>query len=171
VSHRVRIVCFGSLLAGDDGFGVHLHRALSHDLPVRPGLRIQAIDAGLVGMAALTFFDDCEHVIVVDALGYAGEAGRVSRLTLEDVAGPAEAFSAHALDLNHLFHVLPIVFEGRPCPSVVIIGAEIERPSGAFSMDLSPPIKAAIAPALELIDAELDALARAAVSAPQRRSA
>ena len=156
---RVRILCFGSLLAGDDGFGIHLHARLRAAPPVRAGLEIEVLDAGLMGMSALSYFEDCEHVIVVDALRAYGEPGRVHRLTLADVAAPASAFNAHALDLPHLFHVLPIVFEDREPPGISIVGAEIEPPSGAFSMQLSPPLQAALEPALELIGRELDQLA------------
>jgi hydrogenase maturation protease len=157
---RVRILCFGNLLAGDDGFGVHVERQLQGTLRERAGLSVEVIDAGLLGMSALTLFEDCEHVIVVDALGHAGEPGRVCRLELSELAPPSAAFSAHALNLTHLFHVLPIVFEARTPPTVTIVGAEIAAPSGgsAFSMQLSSPLTAAIGPAIELIESELDAL-------------
>lgn len=157
---RVRILCFGNLLAGDDGFGVHVERQLQGTLREWTGLSVEVIDAGVLGMSALTLFEDCEHVIVVDALGHAGEPGRVCRLELSELAPPSAAFSAHALDLTHLFHVLPIVFEARTPPTVTIVGAEITPPSGgAFSMQLSPPLAAAIVPTIALIESELDALA------------
>ena len=155
---RVRVLCFGNLLAGDDGFGVHVHRKLLETLDAPQHFTLEIIDAGLLGMAALTYFEDCDHVIVVDALSDSGQPGRVRRLTLADVSAPQSAFSAHALDLTHLFHVLPILFEGRVPPSIVIIGAEIKAPSGEYDMQLSAPLQAAIEPALTCIRAELDAL-------------
>jgi hydrogenase maturation protease len=156
---RVRILCFGNLLAGDDGFGVHVFNSLQASaLRERAGLSVEIFDAGVLGMSALTLFEHCEHVIVVDALAYAGQAGRVCVLELSELSPPAAAFSAHALDLTHLFHVLPIVFEGRSTPTVTVVGAEIAAPSGDFSMLLSPPLQAAIEPALTLIREQLDAL-------------
>lgn len=150
---RVRILCFGSLLAGDDGFGVHVHARLRACMP-----QIEVMDAGLMGMSALSLFEDCDHVIVVDALKAFGQVGRVHRLQLSDLAAPAAAFNAHALDLTHLFHVLPIVFEGRKAPEVTIIGAEIDPPQGAYCMELSAPLQAALDPAIALIEQELRAL-------------
>jgi hydrogenase maturation protease len=158
------------LLAGDDGFGVHVHRELSHRALGRPGLVVEAVDAGLLGMSALTYFEDCDHVVVVDALGYAGQVGRVRRVALAEISAPASAFSAHALDLNHLFHVLPIVFEGRPAPGVTVVGAEIEPPRGGFCMELSPPLIAAVDQVVSLIDQELDRLC-AALSVEARSAA
>jgi hydrogenase maturation protease len=155
---RVRILCFGNLLAGDDGFGVHVHRRLSSRPLARPGLVVEAVDAGLLGMSALTYFEQCDHVVVVDALGYDGQAGRLRRVELAEISAPASAFSAHALDLNHLFHVLPIVFEGRQAPSVTVVGAEIEPPTGGFCMELSAPLQAAVEHAVVAIDNELDRL-------------
>ncbi len=156
---RVNIVCFGNLLAGDDGFGLHVHRALAPALPTREDLEIALFDAGLMGFAALTYFEECDLVIAVDALAFSEEEGRVRRLLLAELAAPREAFSAHALDLVHLFHVLPILFEGRVAPEVVIIGAEIHPPRGGFSMELSPTVAAAVSTAVYAIDRELDALA------------
>jgi hydrogenase maturation protease len=154
---RVHIVCFGNLLAGDDGFGLHVHRALAHALPAHDNLELALFDGGLMGFAALTYFEECELVIAVDALAFSAEEGRIQRLLLTELSAPREAFSAHALDLVHLFHVLPIVFEGRLAPEVVIIGAEIHPPRGDFSMELSPAVAAAIPRAVSAIVRELDA--------------
>jgi hydrogenase maturation protease len=156
---RVHILCFGNLIAGDDGFGIHVCARLRAQVPTAPGLDIAVVDAGLLGFSALSHFEHCDVVLVVDALAYGGKAGRVHRLDLRDVAAPREAFSAHALDLNHLFHVLPILFEGRSAPRVVIIGAEITPPDGTYAMTLSPEVSAAIEPALALITGELGELA------------
>jgi hydrogenase maturation protease len=156
---RVHILCFGNLIAGDDGFGIHVCERLRAQVPTAPGLDIAVVDAGLLGFSALSHFEGCDVVLVVDALAFDGEAGRVHRLTLSDVAAPREAFSAHALDLNHLFHVLPILFEGRSVPRVVIIGAEIMPPSATYGMALSPEVSAAVEPAVATIAAELTALA------------
>ena len=166
----MRVLCFGSLLAGDDGFGIHLLGRLRAAPPVRAGLTIELVDAGLMGLGALSYFEDCEHAIVVDALGALGEVGRVHRLLLSDLAAPAAAFNAHALDLTHLFHVLPILFEGRSPPRITIVGAEIDPPHGPFCMQLSPPLTAALEPARQLIESELDALAAAARSLPRSQA-
>ena len=147
------VVCLGNYLQGDDGFGIHV-LALLRQGPVPDDVRL--FDAGLAGLGALGFFEGCSEVIVVDALAYRGDEGRVHQLALEDAASPHHAFSAHEIDVHHLLHVLPIVFEGRTPPHVTIIGAEIRPPDGAFSMALSAPIQRATHAAAAAIRAALD---------------
>jgi hydrogenase maturation protease len=162
---RTHVVCFGSLVQGDDGFGVHVHRRLVEqpwpsESGAGAGEDVRLFDGSTLGLGALSLFDDCDRAIVVDALESRGAPGRVHRLRLEDLAPPLETFSAHAMDLSHLFYVLPIVFTGRAMPDVVIVGAEIELPSGTFSMSLSPPLVAAVEEAVAAIRAELEEGAR-----------
>jgi hydrogenase maturation protease len=156
---RVHVVCFGNLLGGDDGFGIHVCQRLRGRALATTGADAHVFDAGLSGLAALTHFEGCDVVLVVDALAYAGEEGRVERLQLADLSLPREAFSAHALDLNHLLHVLPIVFEGRAQPEVIVVGAQIRPPACGFSMELSPAIARAADEAVKRVEAELTALA------------
>jgi hydrogenase maturation protease len=149
----MHVVCFGSLVQGDDGFGVHVHRRLVEQAwPAE----IRLFDASTLGLGALSLFDECDVAVVVDALDSRGNPGRLHRLLLEELAPPLETFSAHAMDLAHLFYVLPIVFAGRAMPEIVIVGAEIELPSGTFSLSLSPPLVAAADEAVGVIRAEAD---------------
>ncbi len=148
----LHVICFGNLLQGDDGFGIHVYRRLC-EAPVPEGVRL--FDAGLAGLGALGHFDGCERAIVVDALAFIACEGRVHRLRFEDIEAPEAAFSAHALDLNHLIHVLPILFEGRSPPETVVIGAEIRPCDGHFSMDLSAPVAAAVESAVTLVRDEI----------------
>ena len=150
----VHVVCFGSLVQGDDGFGVHVHRRLlAHLWPAH----VRIFDGSTLGLGALAAFDDCDRAVVVDALELQGSPGRLHRLRLDELAPPVETFSAHAMDLSHLFHVLPILFDGRPMPAIEVLGAEIERPSGTFSMSLSPALQAAVDATVILLRAELGA--------------
>lgn len=155
---RIHVVCFGSLVQGDDGFGVHVHRRLVEQAwlsEMGAAEDVHLFDGSTLGLGALSLFDECDRAIVVDALESRGSPGSVHRLRLEDLAPPLETFSAHAMDLSHLFYVLPIVFAGRAMPEVVIVGAEIGRPSGTFSMSLSPPLAVAVDEAVTAIRAEV----------------
>ena len=142
------IICFGNLLQGDDGFGqAVLARLRLRALPDD----VRLFDAGLSGPGALSFFEACEEVVVVDALSLRGNEGRVHQFGLEDVHAPRDAFSAHELDVNHLFHVLPIVFEGRRAPRITIVGAEIRPGDGTFRVGLSPALAAAVDEAVQRV--------------------
>ena len=150
----VHVLCFGNLLQGDDGFGIHVYTRLCAE-PWPPGVRV--FDAGISGLSALAHFEGCERAVIVDALADFGEGkeGRLHRLTLSELAPPVDAFSAHAVDLAHVFHVLPILFADRLPPEIVVIGAEIKKLTGQFSMDLSPRLAKAVERAVRLIRQEL----------------
>jgi hydrogenase maturation protease len=138
------VICFGNLLQGDDGLGIHVYERLRERVfgDMAPaGSRL--FDGGITGLGALSFFEDCDHVLIIDALSYRGDEGAVHEFGLHEVSAPAEVFSAHQLDVNHLIHVLPILFEGRAAPAVTVLGAEIRPSTGAFSMALSPPLERA----------------------------
>jgi len=140
----IHIICFGNLLSGDDGFGIHVyHRLLLETFPTE----VKIFDAGLMGLSALSLFDDCDVAVVIDAVLSQGDIGHVHTLPLSAFRSPVDAFSAHALDLHHLFHLLPVLHDGTP-PKTLVIGAEIEPPSGTFSMALSvklvPAVEAAV---------------------------
>lgn len=161
---RIHIVCFGNLLAGDDGVAIHALAGLRALEWTNFPAEIEIFDAGIAGFSALTFFEDCEAALIVDALAWAGEEGRVQRYGLADVSAPRAAFSAHSLDLTHLVHVLPILFEGRRVPEIRIVGVEINAPDGTFSLKLSPAIQASIAPLLDAVREEVRNFAEANVS-------
>ncbi len=163
----MNILCFGNLLQGDDGFGIHLHREL-HGLGLPESVCL--VDAGLLGLSALGYFEDCDEVIVVDAVGSPAPGfpelspGRVRWIMLEEVDSPAVAFSSHSLDLHYLVHALPILFEGRAMPAISILGVEVQAGSGEFSMELSPKVREALPIAVDLILGRL-ASARGAICA------
>ena len=148
----LHVICFGNPWQGDDGFGAHVFRRLRerHDLP--PHAKV--FDAGIAGFAAIGFFEGCSKAVIVDALKTGGRVGRVHRLGAADLAPPGPELSLHAFGVAHLLTALPIVFEGRAMPEVVIIGAEVGE-VGRFTDELTPPLQAAIDRAVRLMRREL----------------
>lgn len=146
----IHVICFGNLWAGDDGFGIHVHQALSQR-PLPAGVRL--FDAGLLGLGALNCFEGCAKAIVVDAIQGAGEAGVVLRLRPDEVAAHYPP-TLHGLGVDFLLRALPIAFEERPLPAIVIVAARIHAPHPADNT-LSGPLRAALPRALEMIEQEL----------------
>jgi hydrogenase maturation protease len=148
----LHVVCFGNPWQGDDGFGIHVFRRL---LGMR-GLprQVRVFDAGIAGLGALGYFEDCGKVVIVDAVKTGGRIGRVRRLRLDDFDPPGPELSLHALGVNHLLTALPVVFEGRAMPEVVVIGAEIGD-IHPFTERLTPPLEAALDGTIRLIRREI----------------
>jgi hydrogenase maturation protease len=148
----LHIVCFGNYWHGDDGIGIHVFRRLGETRRLPPHVKI--FDAGVAGLSALEYFEDCSKALVVDAMKGYGRIGSAHRLRLEDFDPPKQRCSMHALGVDDLSAVLPIVFEGRTMPEVVVIGAEIGevRP---FSCKLSHRLEAALDRMIRLIEFEI----------------
>ncbi|HEY7184140.1 MAG TPA: hydrogenase maturation protease [Blastocatellia bacterium] len=144
----IHVICFGNLWQGADGFGVRVFQRLCDrsDWPAH----VKMFEAGTAGLAALDYFEGCRKVVIVDALKNGGPPGRVSRLALDEIDLPDEAYSMHQLGVNHLLAAMKAAFAGRDTPEVVVIGAEVGE-IDPFTDRLSPALEAALEPVVDLI--------------------
>jgi hydrogenase maturation protease len=148
----LHIVCFGNLWQGDDGFGMHVFQRLEAMRSTLPQ-QVQICDAGTAGLSALSYFEHCRKVVLVDALQTGGQIGSVHRLHGADLDLPDPEFSLHGIGVNHLLTVLPVVFEGRAMPEIVVLAVEI----GAihpFTDTLTPLVEAAVEKVISLVQKE-----------------
>jgi hydrogenase maturation protease len=148
----IHVICFGNPWQGDDGFGTHVFRRL-RELRGLPG-HVEVFDAGIAGLGAIGYFEGCRKAVIVDALKTGVRVGRVRRLRVDDLLPPSSELSLHAFGVAHLLTALPIVFEGRAMPEVVLIGAETGEVH-RFTDELTPPLRAAIDKAARLVRREM----------------
>ena len=142
------IICFGNLWQGDDGFGIHVFRRLKDGMDLPKSVKL--FEGGVAGLNALTYFDGCRKIIIVDGLKSAGEVGSVHRLGMTDLSDPEPEFSLHNFGLNHLLRVLSFYLNGTAVPVIVVIGAVIV-PDGRIFDRLSPAVAASVDAALNRI--------------------
>jgi len=102
----INIVCFGNELHGDDGIGLAVHDYLA-GMALPAGVSL--FYAGHNGLNALRYFEDCQQVIIVDAMQPDGEPGRIHQINahrylaqLNDV----NPLSSHRLSIPELVKVL-----------------------------------------------------------------
>ncbi|KAF2992546.1 hydrogenase maturation protease [Methylocystis sp. MJC1] len=136
-TRRRHIVCFGNPLHGDDGFGPAVYERLA--ARKRPA-SLRLTEAGVPGPAALALFQDCDEVVIVDALAPAGSPGRVHRPSLASVVEEATP-AAHGLGLGYVLRALAALPETMP--AIEIIGAEVETLT-PFHIGLSQPVTRAV---------------------------
>jgi hydrogenase maturation protease len=148
----IHVVCFGNAWQGDDGFGIHIFRRLCETRGLPRGVAV--FEAGIAGLSALGYFEDCSKVVIVDAVKTGGRIGHVRRFRLADFDPPGQELSLHAVGVEHLLMALPLMFGGRAMPEVVVIGAEVGE-IHPFTDRLTPPLEAALNRAIRLIQREL----------------
>jgi hydrogenase maturation protease len=150
------VICFGNELHGDDGFGPAVH-ALLAGMRLPDGVRLFRADTA--GIAALPLFEDCNRVILVDAVSGFGAPGSLHSLPPEAVAPEAGA-SGHGFGVGGLLRLAAALVP--TLPMIRLIGVETARVA-AFDPGLSPEVDAALPAAVECIMERFgDELARCA---------
>lgn len=139
------IVCFGNELHGDDGFGVRIYAELRR---LTWPEDVEVFNAGIAGLNALRFLEDCSEAILVDALANFGNVGEVCLLRPEDLADRPEQLTGHGLGIPYLLEALKVIRE--PLPDILIVGVEIAVLK-LFSPGLSDKTEQAVAKTVQLI--------------------
>jgi hydrogenase maturation protease len=139
------IVCFGNELHGDDGFGIRVYQQL-HRLTWPTNVEI--FNAGIAGLNALRFLENCRQAILVDALANFGNAGEIFVLKPDDLADRPQQPTGHGLGIPYLLEALKVVRE--PLPDILIVGVEVVGVT-PFSFGLSEKTEQAVAKTVQLI--------------------
>lgn len=152
MSGKVKVLGCGNVLVGDDGIGIRIIEKLQEmKLPEN----VELIDAGVGGLAILTWIEDADKVIIIDAVQTGNEpAGTVYRFTDKEMP-PSNMFMLSLHDLNlvdtiNIGREMEKRGEQKMPKEFVIIGVEVKRIL-EFTRDLSPEVEAAIPELIELV--------------------
>jgi len=141
------VLGIGNPIIGDDGVGFRVIEALEADPP--PGdVTLTASDVS--GFAILDYIIDNDEVVIVDAIQTVnGRPGDIYRLSLDDFRVTKHTPSAHDMDLPtalELGRILNMQLPGK----ISIVAIEIPD-AYEFSNDLTPPVQAAVPPAVQMV--------------------
>ena len=128
------ILGIGNLLLKDEGVGVHVIREMSKmDLPDG----VELVDGGTSALDLLSYIEEAEKLIIVDAFKGGQKPGTIYRCTPEDLVAKGE----RPTSLHDVGPIETIRMAKRLGyhPATVIIGVEPEAID--WGMDLSPQIK------------------------------
>jgi hydrogenase maturation protease len=148
---RTLIAGVGNELLSDEGFGVHVARALKAR-PLPPGVDI--LEAGTAFLDAVPETFGYNRLILVDAIAAGGAPGTLHHLELDDdmrdwVAQTA-SLSLHQTDLLETLAIARLM---GPLPErIMILGAEPERIE--MGLDLSPALQRAVERIVPILIAE-----------------
>jgi hydrogenase maturation protease len=139
------IVCFGNEWHGDDGFGIRVYEQLCRLAWPRD---VRVFNAGIAGLDALRFLEDCRQAVLVDALIHSGRSGEIRVFRPEDLADCGQPPIGHGAGLAYLLQALRVVRE--PLPDILIVGAGIEAVK-PFAPGLSENMERAVPETVRLI--------------------
>ena len=150
----ILVLGIGNILLQDEGVGVRVARALADaatldggELP--PGTRV--VDGGTLGLDLLPQLAGARALIAIDAAELGLAPGETTILRGADGrAATAMAHSAHDVGLAELLGTARLA--GCLPPVVTIVG--IQAGCIAPGLDLTPPVAAAVARAVDLVRRE-----------------
>lgn len=160
-ARRILVAGIGNVFMGDDGFGVAVVQCLA-ELPRREGVVL--MDAGIRGIdLAYALTDGYDAAILVDAAPRGRAPGTL--YVLEPLVSHTQPHEAALLDAHGMDPVKVLAVAralGNPVETVRLVGcepAELGTPEDV-QLSLSAPVRAAVLPAVRLIDELLDELMR-----------
>ncbi|MEP6642526.1 MAG: hydrogenase maturation protease [Gaiellales bacterium] len=146
---RVLVAGIGNIFLGDDGFGCEAARRLA-ETSVPDGVRV--VDYGIRGMhLAYDLLDGFDALVLIDALPHRAPPGDLVVMQItEDHLGAGD-FDAHGMEPTAVLASLGVL--GGELPLTYIVGCQ----PGSLDerIGLSPPVAAAVAPALAAVHALL----------------
>lgn len=149
---KIRVIGLGNVLMSDDGFGPYVVRVLDalYEFPQQ----VLVIDDSVPGVDLTPCLVDADVLVIVDTVTADGRAGDLHQFRLSDVLRGAamERLSAHDPGVKEA--LLNVAAAGMGPKHVLLLGVVPEWT--ATGVDLSPAVRAAVAPVAGLIVAELE---------------
>jgi len=140
------VLGLGNPVRFDDAVGLRVAEAVERLLAEGPVPGVKVLTSTRAGLELIDLLTGASRAIIVDCLVRPDAVpGRVSRLTLGDVAGAARLVGAHDVTLGHAFELARAA--GVPMPDEVEIFAVEASDVDRIEEGLSPAVAAAI-PAL-----------------------
>jgi hydrogenase maturation protease len=155
---HILIAGIGNVAFGDDGFGVEVLQQLKRERGERPWLLPDGLSLLDCGVRALQLAHELskplERVLLINAIERGGRPGGLYLLDLHTDKAPPELAPplppeacAGALDVEAIFATARGLAAGR-LPPVQLLGCE---PAVLSGKELSPPVRAAMGEALEIV--------------------
>jgi hydrogenase maturation protease len=148
---RVLVAGIGNVFATDDGFGPEVARRLAGR---RWPAGVRVVDYGIRGLhLAYDLLDPWDAVVLVDALPDRGSVGRVAVLEIgPEHVRPGGPLDAHGMDPATVLASVTALGGKLPLRTL-LVGCQVADTGEGIG--LSAPVAAAVADALEVVDALL----------------
>lgn len=150
----IRVLGLGNVLMSDDGFGPFVARVLEATYEQPEG--VEFVDVGTPGLDLTPYLLGADAVVFVDTVTSRGTPGEIRVYDREDILRhpPQTRTGGHDPALKE--SLLTVDAAGRGPASVTLVGVIPEWI--ATGVTLSPPVEAAVGPAVRAVTATLEVL-------------
>lgn len=143
----LHIICFGNELHGDDGFGPEVYRLLTQLLSeITLPSKVQIYNGGVAGLNALSLFEHCDHVFLVDVQAGDSDVGKLTWYPCGKLPYFGEVnHDGHGVGLPFLLRTVELLV--KPMPSISLLTVKIEAVH-TFSPGLSHTVSNSVTKAV-----------------------
>jgi len=131
------VLGIGNLLMGDEGVGVHaVRRLLDQGVPDD----VTVVDGGTGGFHLLSYFQDYDQLVLIDAAADGQAPGTVSTLEPVYASDYPRSLTAHDIGLKDVVEAAALL---GPLPKTYLVTVSVAPPRG-LTLTLSPAVEAAL---------------------------
>lgn len=150
---KILVLGIGNILMGDEGVGVHTIKALQDkSLPEN----VDLLDGGTGGFHLMSYFQQYENIIMIDATMDNKSAGAVNVIQPKFASDFPKSLSAHDIGLKDMIESITIIDK---LPKIFLITVTIAE-LRSMHMELSLPIKNSIPEVIEKINELIEVINR-----------
>jgi hydrogenase maturation protease len=132
---NVKVVFIGNPLGGDDGIGPFLYNELKNSPQLK---KYQLLELGVIGFDLISYIDDRDILIIVDAVYSQKDIGQVVILEEKDLSKDISLVSMHDFGVEQ---TVTILRRYKPTlKKINVIGVYVQR-INAFTDELSDDLK------------------------------
>ncbi|SHK52819.1 hydrogenase maturation protease [Desulfatibacillum alkenivorans DSM 16219] len=150
---KTQVLGLGSAVLSDDSAGVKVVERL---MECNPGPDVILTMGGTGGLALVDMLEDCDRLIVVDAVVSGAEPGCIHHMGVEDLESsmPFHCVSSHGPGLLEILRLREALLDA-PLPKEIVILAIEAADTATLSENCTPRVEKAVASAVDQILAML----------------
>lgn len=140
------VMGIGNVLYGDEGFGVHAVAQLAQGWDFPP--QVQVVDGGTQGHSLLTFVEDADKLLLLDAVDFGKQGGDISIRKNSHIPAylTAQKVSPHQNSFSEILALAEL--RGKLPTEIVLLG--VHPMDLAMGQGLSPLVQAQVPTIIEL---------------------
>lgn len=143
---KILILGIGNLLMGDEGIGIHIAREFQANNKFKE--YVEVVDGGTGGFHLLSYLQEYETVIIIDAAIGDKIAGSIEIIKPKYSTDFPRTLTAHDIGLKDLIDAAEIL--GK-LPEIILLIVYIDNLS-SMSLDLSDNVKSSIPIAIDYLN-------------------
>jgi hydrogenase maturation protease len=161
---KTLLIGLGNLIMGDEGIGVQAINAIRQRYSFEPP--VEVVDGGTLGLDLLSYFEQRDAVVIVDAVNFGKEPGYIGLLRDDEVPAQINTkLTVHHIGLSDILSSLKLL--GKSPKRITLVGIQPE--SIEFSLNLSSTLKARFQELIETTIKEIEEMGhRCVLQFPQR---